>query len=292
MSTGTDRQLDRRVSVSGLCFPSLTAVESIEVVASLGVSAMSMSRYKLLDADLALVAEAGRRHGVRIVATTAALAFDLSSRASVRDGIAQACADVDRAAAVGARSVYGVLGPRPSADWSLAAAAFAEVAAEVVEYAGRRGVTVGIEPASSLYADVTFLHSFRDAIGIARAAGLVVCLDLFHVWIEGSLHDDIRQHADLIGHVQVADLVGGDRALPAQSVPGEGIIPLREMIGWLIEAGYDGVFDVELGGPRIEAAGQVEAASRAARWVDQTLASARPAARHGLRLVDSPEPPP
>lgn len=263
--------LDARVAVSGLCFPELTAEESIEAIASIGVRSMSMSRYKLLAAGVEAVAEASRRHGVDIVATTAALAFDLSRAESRQQGIERAVADIDRAAAVGARSVYGVLGPRPSGRWDLAASAFAEAAAEVATYAATKGMTVGIEPASSLYADLTFLHSFRDAIGIARSAGLVVCLDLFHVWIEGSLREDIRQHVDLIGHVQVADLVGGDRSLPAQSVPGDGIIPLAEMIGWLLEAGYRGVVDCELGGPRVDALGRLEAAGRAARWVGRVL---------------------
>jgi sugar phosphate isomerase/epimerase len=62
--------------------------------------------------------------------------------------------------------------------------------------------------------------------------------------------------------VQVSDYVLGDRGFPCRAVPGDGGIPLEEIISWILEAGYQGPFDLELFGPRIEREGHYEAVAR------------------------------
>jgi sugar phosphate isomerase/epimerase len=46
-------------------------------------------------------------------------------------------------------------------------------------------------------------------------------------------------------------------------VPGDGDIPLRRILGQVLAAGYDGCFDLELIGPRIEEEGYESACRRA-----------------------------
>ena len=48
----------------------------------------------------------------------------------------------------------------------------------------------------------------------------------------------------------MSDYVLGDRSAPCRSVPGDGDIPLRRLIDDLLTAGYTGLFDLELVGPR------------------------------------------
>jgi hypothetical protein len=43
-------------------------------------------------------------------------------------------------------------------------------------------------------------------------------------------------------------------------------------VQWLLEAGYQGAFDLELSGPSIDQLGHYEAAGRSARWLDGLLA--------------------
>lgn len=264
-----------RVSVSGLCFPELSALDTLEAVAALGVTNASLTGAKVRAAGAEAVAAASRRHGVRVVTTTAALGLDLRPGAAA-DAVAarlrEARVDVDNAAAVGAGTVYGLTGPRPGADWDAGAAAYADAVSELVDHAAGRGVTLAVEPANWLYADLTFVHSFRDALRLARRAGLGVCLDLFHVWTEGGLRAEIAANADAVVHVQLSDMVLGDRTLPCRAVPGDGDVPLASIVGWLLEAGYQGVFDCELSGPRIDALGTRTAAARSAAWLTGLLA--------------------
>ena len=260
-----------RVSVSSLCFPGLGAVDAIQGVARLGVGAMSVTGRVLREAGTEAVAAACRRNAVEVTTATGSLVLDTSSATALEASLRRAREDVDQAAAVGARVVYGLLGPRGAADWTVCVEAFADAAGPLVAHAAQRGVTLAIEPVNWLYADLSFVHSFHDAIAVARRAGTGVCLDLFHVWTEGGLREEIAANVDLIAHVQVSDMVAGARAVPCRTAPGQGVVPLAAPVEWLLEAGYQGTFDCELNGPDIDAMGHSEAAAQSARWLDALL---------------------
>ncbi len=43
----------------------------------------------------------------------------------------------------------------------------------------------------------------------------------------------------------MSDYAPGSRTLD-RAVPGEGVIPLERIIGWILATGYGGLFDIEL----------------------------------------------
>jgi sugar phosphate isomerase/epimerase len=261
-----------RISVSGLCFPELPAPSAIEAVAALGAASTSITGAKARAAGAEAVIAAGRRHGVKIVTTTGALGLDLSSRPASAASLRRAQEDVDLAAAVGATVMYGLAGPRTSARWDACADAYVNAAGDLAGYAAVRGVTLAIEPASWLYADLTFIHTLHDALLVAPRSRMEICLDAFHVWTEAGLREDIGEHAGLIAHVQLSDMTRGSRELPCRAVPGDGDVPLAAIVQWLLDAGYPGVFDCELNGPAIDAIGHHAAAARTVSWLDKLLA--------------------
>jgi sugar phosphate isomerase/epimerase len=260
-----------RVSVSGLCFPRLSAVDAIEAVAGLGVGSMSLTGAKVRESGPGEVVAAARRCGVAIVTVTGSIAVDLSSGQASAASLLRSRQDIDQAAAVGAGVMYGLVGPRTTARWDACADAYVNAAGELAGYAAGRGLVLAIEPTSWLYADLTFIHSFHDALVVAPRAGMGICLDAFHVWTEAGLREEIGAHTDLIAHVQLSDMTRGARALPCRDVPGAGEIPLDAMLQWLLEAGYRGVFDLELNGPAIDAIGHHSAAAQTAAWLDARL---------------------
>ena len=54
-------------------------------------------------------------------------------------------------------------------------------------------------------------------------------------------------------------------------VPGDGDMPLTWLIEQLLEAGYGGVFEIEVIGPHIEAEGYASAIRRSVHWLNETL---------------------
>jgi len=130
-----------------------------------------------------------------------------------------------------------------------------------------------IENASPLYADIHLAHTLRDAVTLAELSGLGVCIDFFACWTEAGLRDSIIRAMPRCHLVQVCDYIYGDRSLPSRAVPGDGAIPVKRLIAWILEAGYTGAFDLEMPGPRIAKEGAVAAIRRAANNVTEILQS-------------------
>ena len=78
---------------------------------------------------------------------------------------------------------------------------------------------------------------------------------------------------DVIGLVQVSDFVIGTHDTPNRVVPGDGDIPLHRLLNDIITAGYDGAFDLELIGPRIEDEGYESAIRRSTEGLGALLDS-------------------
>ncbi len=178
---------------------------------------------------------------------------------------------VEAAAAVGTRVVYMLTGGRGDLDWEQAAERFCAAIAPCVHEAQQAGVTLAVENASALYADIHFAHSLRDATALAEMAGVGVCIDLFHCWAEADLAGLVERALPRTVQIQLSDYVLGDRALPCRAVPGDGAIPLEPFIGQVLAGGYAHGFDLELIGPRIEAEGTLEAVRRGCETVSAML---------------------
>jgi sugar phosphate isomerase/epimerase len=178
---------------------------------------------------------------------------------------------IDAAAALGAKSVYLVTGGRGSLSWEEAAARFTRLIAPCKLYAQQRGVALLVETASAFNADIHMAHTLADTIALAELAGIGVCIELHACWQEAGLKQMFERAMPITGLVQVSDYVLGDRTAPCRAVPGDGTIPLERLIGDLLEAGYTGVFDLELLGPRIEAEGNRAATRRAAERLSEIL---------------------
>jgi sugar phosphate isomerase/epimerase len=180
---------------------------------------------------------------------------------------------LEDACALGARSIYLLTGGHGTLTWEDAAQAFRAALAPCVAKAREAGIPLMIENAPPLYAHTHIAHTLRDAVTLAEIADVGVCIEFFACWTEAGLRESIERAMPRCHVVQVCDYVYGDRSLPSRAVPGDGAIPVKRMIDWILRAGYRGAFDLELIGPRIDSEGQVAAVRRAADNVGEMLRS-------------------
>jgi sugar phosphate isomerase/epimerase len=152
---------------------------------------------------------------------------------------------LDLAERVGARFVYGPTGGAPALEWEDAADAFVAAIAPAAEASAVRGIPILVEPTISLIAEISILFTLADTVELCERTGLGVCLDVQHCWHERGLREAIRRSAPLLHLVQLSDWTSGNRC-HVRSVPGDGVIPLERIVGWVLEEGYDGLFDLEL----------------------------------------------
>jgi sugar phosphate isomerase/epimerase len=265
--------LHPRVSVNSLCFPGADLREMAGHWAAVDPQRVSFVSNLLTD-DAALPGRILADGGYALEAMThlffnvANLVRDDELRDAERGRLVRA---LDTVADLGGSTVYLMTGGHGAMTWEEAADLFAEAVAPCVEHAQARGVRLLIETTSPLYADGHLSHTLRDTVTLAELAGVGVCIDIWATWTEAGLHETIRRAAPLTGLVQVSDYVYGDRAMPCRAVPGDGDVPLPRILGWILEHGYEGAFDLELIGPRIDAEGRREATRRAAEVVGGML---------------------
>jgi sugar phosphate isomerase/epimerase len=175
------------------------------------------------------------------------------------------------ASAVGAGSVWICTGPLGSRTWEEAADDLCTTLAPLVGLAQEHGVALAIEPTNSLRCDVSFISTMRDTFDLARLAGTGVVLDFAMCWYERGLAKSVSTNIDLVNLVQVNDFKLGTFMTPDRSVVGDGDIPLERLIAMLLEAGYAGVFDLEILGPKIETEGYLPAIQRSVNNLNDIL---------------------
>jgi sugar phosphate isomerase/epimerase len=178
---------------------------------------------------------------------------------------------IDVTASVGGTQIYLISGGRGSLTWEEGAARFARLIAPCLGHAAERGVQLLVENASAMNADMHMAHTLPDAVRLAETAGIGVCIELHACWMEGDLAGNFARAMPLAGLVQASDYVLGDRTTPCRAVPGDGVIPLERLLRQLLDLGYEGLFDLELVGPRINAEGCYAASTRAAAYLSDLL---------------------
>jgi sugar phosphate isomerase/epimerase len=179
---------------------------------------------------------------------------------------------LDAAVALDAPRVVFTTGPFAPLTWDEAADAFADAIGPVLAEARSRGIEVALEHTNALRVDVGFVHTLRDAVDLARRLDIGVCMEVNACWAERGLAETIREGVDRIRLVQVSDFRVGTIASSQRLVPGDGDIPLHRILGDLVAAGYDGLFELELIGDAIVDEGYERAIPRAVARLDELLA--------------------
>jgi len=101
----------------------------------------------------------------------------------------------------------------------------------------------------------TFLTDLEETLALLESVGssrVKIVLDTYHLGHAENLPARIPQIVSQIALVQLGDARRPPQGEPNRCRLGEGNLPLREIIGALKAAGYDGYYDVELLGEEIE----------------------------------------
>ena len=260
-----------RVSLSAISTFRWDLDEDLAFYERAGITAIGASLTKLEATGL----EAGARRlhdaGLRVTNLIGLGPFRLDDPSQWPEQRSRVQRALDAAEAVGAECMILTTGPAGRLTWEDAADALAEALGPIVDDAAARHLPFGLEHTNSLRVDVGFVHTLRDVVDLARRLGTGVCMEVNACWAERDLSATIASGIDRIALVQVSDYSIGTRATPDRLVPGDGDIPLERILRAVLDAGYAGVFDLELIGPRIDAEGYDAAVPRAVARLAELL---------------------
>jgi sugar phosphate isomerase/epimerase len=258
--------MHERISINANCFPNASWPELAKAWAALKPQRVGFLGSQMKadrDAARAALIEGGYRLETVLHPFMYGHQLD-EGDAVIETEQASLIAAIATASALGSRSIMFATGGRGRLTWEQAAAVFASAIAPCLAAAKAAGITLLVEATPTLYADLNIALSLRDAVTVAEIAGVGVGIDTFSCWTEAGLEQTIARAIPHCGLIQIADYVRGDRALPGRAVPGDGSIDIRRMVEWSLAAGYEGAFEIELIGPRIDAEGHLAAALRGA----------------------------
>jgi sugar phosphate isomerase/epimerase len=252
-----------RVSLSAISTFQWSLDEDLAFYERAGITAIGASLAKLEAAGIDAGARRLRDAGLRVTNLIGIGPFHLDDPAQwsgQRDRLRGA---LDAAAALDAECMILTTGPAGRLAWEEAADALEAALTPVLDDARERAIPFGLEHTNSLRADVGFIHTLRDCVDVARRLGIGVCVELNACWAERGLADTFRDGVDTFRIVQASDYAIGTLSTPNRLVPGDGDIPLPRLLDQALAAGYDGCFDLELIGPRIDEEGYEGACRRA-----------------------------
>lgn len=261
-----------RLSVSTISSRSFTFEEDLIFYPRLGVPRVALGLTKLR--DFGYQAGADRLSDVPLDVTGVAGVSPINL-AIPRDWPTQRADLIECMTAVadlGAATLVLTSGCPLGMTWEEAATAFEQAVAPVAASCSELGVRLALEHTSPLRLDVGFVQTLADAVSLAEALGIEVCMEVNACWMERALFATVRRGVERIAVVQVSDYVVGSTCTPDRAVPGDGDIPLARILDELLGAGYSGMFEIEILGPRIEAEGYAEAIRRSVEWTSGLLA--------------------
>ena len=257
-----------RLSVDAMCTYPWSFAQDLALWSSMGVRHAGLLIFKLGDDPAARMAELTQAGiGCSTIITES---YDLCRPESWDATRTAQRRAIDLAAGANGHSIYFTPGRTTSISWAEDLNRLAEAAAPVVAYARQRGVLAAFEP--SLRTSVSFINNLRDAIDAAERTGLSIIADFGNMWMERDFRETLARAMPHIALMQIGDMVIGSAGRPppgGRAQIGKGELPLRRMLQDALDAGYEGVFDLEVvpanaiaGCDEAELRAGIEAASR------------------------------
>jgi sugar phosphate isomerase/epimerase len=243
-----------RLSLNQATVQHLGVADAVALCARHDIAAIGLWRDPVAAAGLASAAALVKRAGLHVSSLCRGGFF---TRADA-DGLAAARADnraaVREAAELEADALVLVCGGLVpgSRDLGLARRMVADAIGDLVPFAQRLGIRLGIEALHPMFcADRCVIASLGEAVDLAllfpaEVVGVVV--DTYHVWWDARLAADIARAAGRIVGYQVCDWV---LPLPADVLLGrghlgDGVIDFGPITDAVTAAGYSGYVEVEI----------------------------------------------
>jgi len=235
----------------------------IDQCAEHGVRAISPWRDQVAAAGLDKVAAQLRAHGIGLSGYCRGGFYPAPDAAGLKAALEDNRRAIDEARTLDAPCLVLVVGGLPGAlagkaaykDIGRARSEVFDGIAASLEYAREVGMPLAIEPLHPMQAaDRACINTLEQALDICDAldpqkSGMLgVALDVYHVWWDPKLQQQIeRAGKERLLAYHVCDWLTPTRdLLNDRGMMGDGVIELRKVRGWVEAAGYAGYSEVEI----------------------------------------------
>jgi sugar phosphate isomerase/epimerase len=225
--------------------------ESVEGCVRHGVPYIGVWRDKVAEIGLEGAAKLVRDAGLRVSSLCRGGFFPAASAAERKARIDDTRRAIEEAATLGAPVVVLVCGPPVDKDLSAARGMIADAIEALIPDAAACNVRLGIEPLHPMMVmQRSAICTLREANALAErfpAASVGVVVDVYHVWWDAELYEQIGRAGMRIAGFHISDWIEplGD-PLASRGIPGTGVIDLARIRGAVDAAGYAGPIEIEV----------------------------------------------
>lgn len=238
-----------RLSISQMTTCRWSFMEDVLHYREAGIESLAAWRPKLCDFGEERCVDLVRDSGMRVTSLGWAGGFTGANGHSFDEAVDDAQEAIRDAAALGAESLTIISGAQQRHIHTHAQRLLVEGLEHVLDQAAEKGVTLALQPMHGIYRDEwTFLNTLDEALEILDRLDhpyLRLAFGTYHLWEEPRLLDRIGDVVPYLATVQLSDWrsprCDNDRVLP-----GDGEIPLAEIVAALEQHGYDGAYEMEI----------------------------------------------
>jgi sugar phosphate isomerase/epimerase len=229
-------------------------VEAVEACARHGIAAVDPWRDQVAAVGLDTAVRAIKDNGMRVSGYCRGGMFPAADAVGRQAAIDDNKRAIDEAAALGAECLVLVVGglPKGSRDIGAARQMVAEGLATLLPYARASKVPLAVEPLHPMYVgDRSCVNTLAQALDLAEQLGddVGVAIDTYHVWWDPALEAQIARagRAKRIFGYHICDwLIPTKDLLLDRGMMGDGVIDFPRIRGWIEQAGYKGLTEVEI----------------------------------------------
>lgn len=242
----------KRLAISQVTTPNWDFGDDIAGYHSAGIRAMAVWRDKLDLFGQEKGLEILKIHEMKVSSVSDAGYFLRKTRSQTAQAVQDALLAIDLAKQLVADSLVVITGEGGSVFRSadLDRKVVIESLREIAPYAETRGVKLAIEAVNGKrYPGNTFLHTIPDVLELldtVASPAIGLCFDVDHLWEEKDLLEHIRQVSGRIMAVHLSDMPADPQPPFDRRLPGNGIVPLAEILNAIDDSGYTGYFDLEI----------------------------------------------
>ena len=160
---------------------------------------------------------------------------------------------IDEAAELAAPVIILVCGAQPDQSLSESRRQIEKGIEAILPHAEARGIKLGIEPLHPMVADsrsaINTLKQANDMCDDFDRPALGVVVDVYHLWWDPELESEIQRcgRAGKLSAFHISDWrIPTEDLVNDRDLMGEGCIPIRQIRGWVEEAGFSGFNEVEI----------------------------------------------
>lgn len=252
MSAGELKDLSR------LCIHTITmkpwSIEhAAEKFSEAGVGGITVWRDALTGRDIRKTGNVLRQKKLAIVSLCRGGFFPSTDKAVREQAIKENIAAIDEAAELGAPLLVLVCGSSPGQALGISRQQIVEGIEACIAHAEKRNVVLAIEPLHPMYAgDRSAVNMLKQANEIAEhfnSKWVGIAVDVYHLWWDPELKEQIGRcaaHGNLSAFHICDWKVPTTDMLNDRGIMGEGCINVKEIRGWVEEAGFRGFNEVEI----------------------------------------------